>query len=779
MGNYTQDNRPISVKFDSLEKDDLLLEGFSGSEWMSKLFTFQLSLLAEVATARAKKIAFDKIVGLGVTIKVQLSDDQTFRYFNGIVSRFSQGELVHSAKGTAEFIRYRAEVVPQFWTLTRTVQSRIFQHMNVPDILKKVLTGLKTDTTGITGTFEPRDYCVQYRESDFQFASRLMEEEGIFYFFKHTESGHTMYLANSSSAYTDALSGKKAIFQQAFGGYTSESRVYSWEKVQELRSGKVTLWDYTFEMPDKHLEATKTTLETVKAGTAIHKLKLNGNDAMEIYDYPGRYANRFDGVNKSGGDQAADLQKIFTDNTRTTGIRMQQETLPALAINGHSTYRELSAGLKFTLDKHFNGNGDYTLTRVEHRVVLENAYVTNQDATLEYTNGFDCIPFALPFSPPMVTPKARVEGTQTAVVVGNQGQEIFTDKYGRVKVQFHWDRDGKNDADSSCWVRVATLWAGKNWGVYHIPRIGHEVIVDFIEGDPDQPIIVGSVYNYDNMPPYKLPDNQTRSGIKTRSSLQGTDQNFNELRFEDKKGSEEVYFHAEKDFNRVVENNDTLAVGSSNTATCADGSQTISIYNNRTETVEKGNETVTIKEGNRTITVSKGNDKHEVSTGKRDIIVESDDTTTVRTGNRTVNVNTGTETLNVKTGARTVNVDLGDETHNIKTGNRTVNVDTGNDTHNIKLGNRSVTISVGNDTLKLNVGNQSTTLALGASSTEAMQSITLKVGANSIKIDQTGITLEGLIVKIKGTAMLQAQAPLTQVSGDGFLTLKGGVIMIN
>src|SRR6266436_3409223 len=229
-------------------------------------------------------------------------------------------------------------------------------------------------------------------------------------------------------------------------------------------------------------------------------------------------------------------------------------------------------------------------------------------AEFVYDNRFTCIPAALPFRPQRNSRKPVVQGTQTAVVVGPKGEEIFTDQYSRVKVQFHWDAEGKNNADSACWCRVGTPWAGKQWGMIHIPRIGQEVIVAFEEGDPDQPIIVGSVYNADMMPPYELPANKTQSGIKSRSSLKGDAKNFNELRFEDKKSSEEIYFHAEKDFNRAVENNDTRKVGSNK---ADDGSQTIEIWKNRTETVKEGNEQVTIEKGNRTIIVKTGNDDHQ------------------------------------------------------------------------------------------------------------------------------------------------------------------------
>jgi type VI secretion system secreted protein VgrG len=266
------------------------------------------------------------------------------------------------------------------------------------------------------------------------------------------------------------------------------------------------------------------------------------------------------------------------------------------------------------------------------------------------------------------------------VVVGPSGEEIFTDKYGRVKVQFRWDRQGTNDGNSSCWVRVATPWAGKQWGAIHIPRIGQEVVVAFEEGDPDQPIIVGSVYNAEQMPPYSLPDNKTQSGMKSRSSLEGGPDDFNELRFEDKKGSEDIYFHAQKDFHRVVENDDDLKVGHD---------QTITIHNDRTATIEEGNDKLTIEKGD-----------------------------------------------------------------------------------------REVKIEMGNDSLLISMGNQTTRLDLGKSETEAMQSIELKVGQSSIKVDQTGVTIKGMMVKVEGQIQTEVKGLMTNVSGDAILQVKGGLTMI-
>jgi type VI secretion system secreted protein VgrG len=707
---YTQKNRPLAVTT-PLGADVLLLVGLSGSEAISRPFNFQLEFEAD--NKNQSKIAFDKLLGQTITVSLAQADN-TPRYFSGICSRFSQGE-----QGST-FTAYRMEIVPKFSLLAHVSQSRTFQQLAVTDILKQVLKGLEV-TYALQGTYEKRDYCVQYRETDFNFASRLMEEEGIFYYFNHKNGSHEMVVADTPQGHRDMPGQSKANFETVDSGHLrDEDRIYVWQKSQEVRAGKYTLWDHCFEVTGQNLQAQKPVVDSVQVGTVTHKLKVGNNDSWELYDYPGEYAQRFDGIDPSGGDRAGDVQKIFQDNQRTVGIRMREETASSLVIHGASGCRQWASGFKFTLDRHYDGNGQYVVTGVQHSA-QQGSYRSNE-SSFRYQNTFTCIPLALPFCPPRVTPKPFVQGTQTAVVVGNSGQEIFTDKYGRVKVQFRWDRQGKNDANSSCWVRVGSIWAGKQWGAIHIPRIGQEVIVAFEEGDPDRPIIIGSVYNADMMPPYTLPDNMTQSGIVSRSTLQGTSDNFNELRFEDKKGSEEVYFHAEKDFERVVENNDTLTVGSSK---ADDGSQTIQIWNNRTETVKQGNEQVTIEQGNRTVNVNQGNDEH-----------------------------------------------------NVKQGNRTVNVNQGNDTHNIKQGNRSVVIDMGNDSLAIKMGNQTTKLDLGASSTEAMQSITLKVGQNSITIDQMGVTIKGMMVTVEGQVQTSVKGLMTQVQGSAMTQIQGGITMI-
>ncbi len=616
MADFSQKNRPISVSTD-LGDDKLLLEKFSITEGLSQPFHMSLTMLAQPNYT----LPFDKLLGQNASVRLDIPDKGP-RYFHGVVFRISEGMTVHSAETGTNFIRYWAEVLPAFSKLTRNLNTRIFQHLSVPDILAKVLTGIDFNKDDIKGTYDPRDYCVQYHESDFQFASRLMEEEGIFYYFKHEEKSHKMYLSDKTTGFEDLPGGADVVFNE-FQGLRDkrlhEDRIVRWQKSQELRSGKWRSWDHTFEMPAKNLEATDQIQESLSVGTVTHKLKVGGNDSWEIYDYPGGYADRYDGVDKSGGANASDLSKIETDNKRTVKIRMQQEAIPSLGIDGEGNVRRFAPSYKIKLSNHFNGNGSYVLTTVEHSASVEGTYSSNQNVNLKYHNRFRVIPDALPYRPLRTVAKPRIYGTQTAVVVGNDAStEIATDKYGRVKVQFFWDRDGTKTLDSSCWIRVAQCWAGKRWGMFFLPRVKDEVIVAFEEGDPDRPIIVGSVYNDDQLPPYDLPDNKTRTTIKTRSSEKGTTDNFNEIRFEDKKDSEEIFIHAEKDMNREVENNDTLKVGFDKKDK---GDQTISIYNNRTVSLDQGNESFTVKKGTRTVTV-KGDDTHEVQSGNLAVKVD-------------------------------------------------------------------------------------------------------------------------------------------------------------
>lgn len=656
----TQANSPMRFKAEALGDDDLLITRLSGSEGLSELFEFELEFLAPVDAP----VAFEDVLGKGATVSLDLPDGEP-RFIQGIISRFAQGPR------DDKFLSYRATLVPPVWMLTRRVQSRIFQGDTVPEILGKVFAEFSVvdeiqpespppgDPSGPL-TFYPRDYCVQYRESDFDFASRIMEEEGIYYYFRHTSDDCVMVLSNTPAKHDPVPAPAELIYEELVGGNKQEGRVSGWQKVQEVRPGQVTLWDHCFELPELKLEADQKIQANVAIGKVKHTLKLPIAEALEVYDYPGGYAGRFDGIAPSGDPQPKELEKIFEDNRRTARLRIQEEAARAVKVEGTSTARQLTSGHKFTLTEHFDADGDYVLTRVNHEAGLTGGGYRSGDSSpgMDYKNSFECIPFELPFRPERLTPKPTVKGTQTAVVVGPKKDEIFTDKYSRIKVQFHWDREGKFDADSSCWIRVATIWAGQGWGVIHIPRIGQEVVVDFLEGDPDQPIVIGSVYNKDQMPAYDLPANATQSGTKSRSSKKGTTGNFNEIKFEDKKGEELVTIHAEKDMSTSVENNNTRSVGNNHSDTIG--------TDPKGDPKKNGTSTTTVF-GDTKYTVTKGDYAFTVATGKADYTVQGAVTETYKATQST----TVTKTIDIKTeegyihihSPKEIKLSVGDKTH--------------------------------------------------------------------------------------------------------------------
>ena len=513
---YTQENRLLKLDVPSLGTDVLLLQGFTGREGISQLFKFDLDLLSV-----KNDIQFEDIIGQNVTIRVLLSDGSSERYFNGFVSRFAQG-----GSGTT-FTNYQMEVVPWLWFLTRNADCRIFQMLKIPEIIQTVFQnrGFTDFKSSLTGSYDPVDYCVQYRETDFNFVSRLMEHNGIFYYFEHENGKHTMVLADSPSAIQPCPDQSSASYSQSTGDLEAEDVVTAWHTEQELRTGKYSLTDYNFETPSTSLMANEPTMVSV-----------GGNSQFELYDYPG------DHLTQSHGTSVAKL-------------RMQEEEASHKVVGGSSVCRAFTSGYKFDLKDHYRNdvNDSYVLTEVQHVATVGSYAQGASDTPAHYSNHFTCVLASVHYRPPRITPKPFVQGPQTALVVGKSEEEIWVDKYGRVKVQFYWDRQGKKDENSSCWIRVSQPWGGKNWGSVWIPRIGQEVIVHFLEGDPDRPLITGRVYNAEQMPPYTLPDHQTVSTFMSRSSKGGASANFNEIRFEDKQGNEQIFLNAERDMDQCVE----------------------------------------------------------------------------------------------------------------------------------------------------------------------------------------------------------------------------------
>ncbi len=623
---YTQHDRPLAVTT-PLGKDVMLLQSFTGQEDMSRLYSYQLDMLSE-----KEGIAAKDIVGKGVTFYVWMPDASP-RYFHGFVKRFSYG-----GRGDRLHL-YRAEVVPWLWFLTRTTDCRIFQNKSAPDIIKQIFgdLGFSDFKLDLKGDHVTREYCVQYRETDFNFVSRLMEEEGMFYFFKHENEKHTLMIGDHKGAFQDCAD-KEVQFADRDSAPERTDQITGWNHVYEFRSGKWAHTDYHFETPSDSLMANTSSL-----------VKLDGNSKFEFYDYPGLHMTKKEGE--------AEVK-----------VRMEEEEVAYDVVQGSSHCRSFNPGGKFKLKKHYAKSEEgksYVVTGVRHTANLGGSYMSGSfSAEQIYANTFTCIPDTVSYRPARTTEKPRIHGSQTAVVVGPPGEEIHPDKYSRVKVQFHWDREGKKNENSSCWIRVSQPWAGKNWGAIHIPRIGQEVVVSHLEGDPDRPLITGMVYNAEMMPPYELPANKTQTGIKTRSSKNGTPDNFNEIRFEDKKGSEQLFIHAEKNQDIEVENDETHWVGHDRSKKIdhdervnvghdrTEGvghDEKITIDNDRTENVGRNekisigesrstdvgkNEDVTIAE-NRTESV--GKDETITIAGNRTETVQKDETVAVQ-GKRTVNV---------------------------------------------------------------------------------------------------------------------------------------------
>lgn len=529
---YSQARRPLRVTT-PLGPDAVFAVGLEGREALNELFSFRLELLVPTTTT----IEFDKLLGQPIGVELRL-DSGLVRYFNGIVSSLTAG------RSEEAFRHFEALIVPRLWLRTLNVQNRIFQQQNVPDILRVVLDGLDVDWR-LAGQYHPRDYCVQYAESDFAFASRLMEEEGITYFFEHRDDGHTLVLCDTPERLTDVAEPSTIVFEEIEGGVRPDPRITLWRKTQDVMPWKVTLWDRTFELPQQNLAAEVSLPDAVEVGTVSHTLA-TGNESLELYSFPGGYAKDFDGVDPGGGDRSSDLEGIFTDNERIANIRLQAEAAARLRLHGTSNCAHFTPGYWFSLVRHVDGDGKYLLAAVEHVARLNIEYRSGPDReALDYHNQLECLPEKLPYRPRRVTPRPTIAGLQVAVVTGPPGKEVFVDKYGRIKLQFAWDRHGQHDANSSCWVRVGQVWAGNRWGAFFWPRIGHEVLVAFAEGDPDQPIVVGSVYNAANMPPYTLPDVVSACGFKSCSYQGDPSQNYNSVVFHDAKGAEHLQLHSE------------------------------------------------------------------------------------------------------------------------------------------------------------------------------------------------------------------------------------------
>ncbi len=537
MGAFSQTNRLLNFT-SPLGSDVLLPESLSGVEGVSELFDYHLELLAEIDTA----IDPTKIVGQKVCVSISADDKNTMRYINGIVASFEM------TGGDPEFNTYRARVVPNLWTLTLNENTRVFQDKTVVDVIKAVLSPYQISPSDQTSaTYTPMEYCTQYRETDFAFISRLMEQHGIIYFFSHTQDDHTFTLQDVSSKLSDCAI--QSAFRYAPEQSTREGFydfvIRDFISRSTLVTGKYTAWDYSF-IRDK---AVLTSPSEVTKGP----LGSNSNERYDYADSAAAYLKKEDSDSKIN-----DLTEFFATIRRDCG---DAETL---VVEGASNAISMQTGYTFTLKEHPQDavNTKYLLTHIEHDVQQLPSYRSRTtEAPQPYSNRFRAVPSSITYRSPIKTVKPVVSGMHTGFVVVQQGEDSYMDKYGRVNVQFWWDRLRKPNTPDNTLLRVAQSWAGKGWGTYCWPRIGDEVLIGFIEGDPDQPIVVGSVYNGVNMPKYDPAGQYTLSGILTRSSKGGGAANANELRFEDLAGSEQIFMNAEKDYDLHVEHDWHTMVG--------------------------------------------------------------------------------------------------------------------------------------------------------------------------------------------------------------------------
>ncbi|RST52813.1 type VI secretion system Vgr family protein [Variovorax sp. DXTD-1] len=522
-----------------LNAEQLKFRAMRGREALSQLFEFEVDMVSPSFNLDLKKL-------LGTSLTIEVTDGGAPRFLNGTVVRF---ELVGRANETGRHYVYRALVQPWLWYLTRTTDCRIFQNKSVPEVLDEVLGkyGFEFEKR-LTGSYRPWEYCVQYQESDFAFVSRLMEHEGIAYHFEHTSSSHLLVLADDTGGYRK-LPGYATIPYRPRDRvlHAMEPCIDQWRVAEQITSGRVMLDDFDFKK-------SRASLQSVRQDPKGHD-----HSTYEVYEWLGGYSEH------QQGDTYAK-------------IRLQELQCAHELAAGHTNVVGMAPGYLFEMTHcpRESDNREYLVTETRYDL-QEPEYSTGTNTESVCQFDFTVLPSNVPYRPARKTPKPRTNGPQTATVVGPE--EIWTDRFGRVKLQFRWDRYGQSDENSSCWVRVSSNWAGANYGTMHMPRVGQEVIVDFIGGEPDRPIITGRVYNNDQMPPWELPANATASGILTRSSTGGAANQANMLRFEDRSGAEQILLHAERNLDVEVEADETHTT---------DGTRT---------TLIKGHESATYKSG--------------------------------------------------------------------------------------------------------------------------------------------------------------------------------------
>ncbi len=667
MATWSRDTALLTMT-SPLGQDALIPYEFSAREGISEPFLFEIRAFSQQGIFDPDKLLYQT-----VCVKVQhQAGAGVVRYFNGIVQSVSAEGGSTATRAGSELQGYRISVVPKLWFLSQTVDCRVFQKKTTVDILTQLFNDMGVSDVTYPPAGAEREYTVQFNESDLHFATRLMEEEGYYYFFQHTDSTHKLIIANANTSFQDVPDAGSMHFG---GGDSQGGRIFNWDRTTATTRGKMTFKDY---------DPTKST--TLLQNDQPTTLKTGGASSRDDFRWPA---------------------VSFDSDTITNRTKHEMEAAEAAVsiYSGGSKYAPLYAGGKFTIENKPATPYDaaYVLHSVTHHVTDDT--FLNAGGTASYENHFTCFPSSVTWRQPLVTPRPRMEGIHTAVVLGPDGEEIYTDDLARVKVRFFWDHRSEATDAQDVWARVIMPWAGNGWGAQFIPRVGTEVAVAFVDGDPDRPIVVGGLYN-DKMQPIYSSSDKTKSGFRTRSSLKGGTSDFNEYTFDDKKGSELIYEQAQKDLSTYVKNDQTIKIDHDRKVTVKND-ETVNIQNNQTITVTQ-NRAITVSQGNYSMTVSQGNHSTTVS-----------------------------------------------------------------------MGNMDSTVSMGNLSTDVKMGNITTKADLGQISTEAMQSIELKVGANSIKIDQMGVTITGMMVKIQGQVQTQVQGLMTQISGDAMLQVKGAITMIN
>ncbi|MEI7698373.1 MAG: type VI secretion system tip protein TssI/VgrG [Planctomycetia bacterium] len=687
MSIYVQSERPLGIET-VLGPDALVLTSFRGFEQLSELFQFSVQLLS--ADGGIDPV---QIVGTSVSFFVRYPDGQE-RWFNGVVRSFSC--TGRNDRG----VLYDAQVVPWLWLLTQGSDCRVHEtetSKNAKDIIDQLLSGLGfTDYEwNLKRTPALREYCVQYRETHYDFLARLASEEGIFYWFRHEKGRHTLVLSDHLDGVFDCRD-QQVRMRSTDSAIGDDDEVTAWNRNWEFTTGRYAGSDFNFETPSTSL------LVDVKC-----LVELQRNSGLEFYDFPGQ----------------------FPDKARGDGVvrmRIEAEEARYETVLGSGHCRSFSPGGRFTMSDHYEASESgqkWMLVFVSHDASNRGSYISSlqgSESGANYSNTFRCIPANIVFRPKL-RQRAAIFGVQTALVTGPAGEELYTDKYGRIKVQFYWDRLGGKNERSSAWIRVSQVHAGKGWGMMDLPRIGEEVIVGFLEGNPDRPLILGRVYNGENHPPFSLPGEKTRRGNTTKSHKAT---GFNEMSMDDTAGKEQLRINAQYNMDTNVNNNQTLNVGVDRKNEIG-GNEDIHVAKDQTLKVD-ANQTIEIGS---VMKVTVGSDQQVMVRANRKDEVTADETSKVG----------GKQSLTVG----------GDQSESVG-------------------GKQQVTVS----------GDASLSSGMKIK-IEATASIELICGSSTIKIDPTGVQIKGAMITVEGTATTGIKAPMTTVEGNALLTLNGAMTKIN